>query len=135
MKKYLFLVGLFVVYLILSFNNKSVPVLSYQNKYDDGVSTVNIIFNEGINSKSISDLFDGYKSEYYVEQIKLNSEDVSVSCTNINDCLNKIYDEHSERFNVLYMPNGFSVKEISLLAYTDEIISFLDKNNLVYTIK
>lgn len=135
MKKYLFLVGLFVVYLILSFNNKSVPVLSYQNKYDDGVSTVNIIFNEGINSKSISDLFDGYKNEYYVEQIKLNSEDVSVSCTNINDCLNKIYDEHSERFNVLYMPNGFSVKEISLLAYTDEIISFLDKNNLVYTIK
>ncbi len=135
MKKYLFLIGLFVVYLILSFNNKSVPVLSYQNKYDDGVSTINIIFNDGINSKRMSDLFSKYKNEYYVEQIKLNSEEVSVSCTNINDCLNKIYDERSELFNVLYMPNGFSIKGISLLAYTDEIIPFLDQNNLIYTIK
>lgn len=135
MKKYLFLIGLFIVYLVLIFNNKSVPALSYQNKHDDGVSTVNIIFDNGINSKKMSNLFSKYKKEYYVEQITLNSEQVSVSCTNINDCLNKIYDEQSELFNIFYISNGFSVKEISLLAYTEEIIPFLDKNNLVYTIK
>ncbi len=53
MKKYLFLFGLFILYLFLNFNNKTEPVLSENNRYDNGVSMVTIKFETGINCNDL----------------------------------------------------------------------------------
>ncbi len=132
MKKYLFLLALFIIYLILIFRNDSVPTLSYQNRYDDNVSRVTIEFENGINSNNLKTLFYKYTKDYFIYNVKVNNEYISLSCTNIDSCLKGIYDEQSISFNIIYITNGFNVKELELLAYTGEILEFLNENNLTY---
>ncbi len=132
MKKYLFLLALFIIYLILIFRNDSMPVLSYKNRYDDNVSKVTLNFESGINSNKLKTIFSKYTNDYFIYNIKINNEYIGLSCTNVDTCLKNIYDEQDISFNTVYMANGFNVKELELLAYTDEILTFLKENNLSY---
>lgn len=134
MKKYLFLFGLFIVYLFLNFNNKTELVLSENNKYDNGVSEVTIKFNEGINCHNLEKKFRAYESDYYVKQMVIKDKTINISCNDFKKCIDEVYEEENNTFLINYISNGFSVKEVTFLAYTDEIIPFLDDNNFDYTL-
>jgi len=134
MKKYLFLLALFIIYLILIFRNDSAPVLSYKNRYDDNVSRITLNFKNGINSNKLKTIFSNYTNDYYMYNIKIDNEYIGLSCTDVDMCLKNIYDKQDISFSTIYMANGFNVKELELLAYTDEILEFLKENNLEYKI-
>ncbi len=134
MKKYLFLLSLFIVYLFLVNKNDVSPAISYENKYDGNVSDISIYFSNGINSNSIKKVFDGYNSDYYVYKIKLKDKDVAVSCSNIDSCLKEVYESEDKSFEILFLVTGFNVQEISMLAYTDSIVPFLSENDLTYKV-
>lgn len=128
---------LFIVYIILILRNNTliVPTISYEDRYNTGVSDIIIKFDNGINSKKLNELFKKYDSEYYVYRINFKNKDIKLSCNNINNCLKQVYEEENNIFNIIYNASGFKIDSVSLIAYEDEITSFLDKNNLVYEIK
>lgn len=132
MKKYLFLLFLFIVYVFLMIRNYSVPAVSYENRYDDNILNITINFENGINSKSLKTMFDDYKKDYYIYSMKIKNDDVKLSCAYINDCLNEIYKEEDNIFNIMYGASGFKIDSVNLLAYKNEIENFLNMNNLSY---
>lgn len=134
MKKYLFLLGLFILYLFLNFNNKTEPVLSENNRYDNGVSEVTIKFNEEINCNNLEKKFSAYENDYYVKQMVIKDKTINISCNDFKKCIDDVYEEENNIFLINYISNGFSVKEVTFLAYTDEIIPFLNTNNFNYTL-
>lgn len=134
MKKYLFLLGLFILYLFLNFNNKTEPVLSENNRYDNGVSEVTIKFNEEINCNNLEKKFSDYENDYYVKQMVIKDKTINISCNDFKKCIDDVYEEENNIFLINYISNGFSVKEVTFLAYTDEIIPFLNTNDFNYTL-
>lgn len=134
MKKYLFLLGLFILYLFLNFNNKTEPVLSENNRYDNGVSEVTIKFNEEINCNNLEKKFSAYENDYYVKQMVIKDKTINISCNDFKKCIDDVYEEENNIFLINYISNGFSVKEVTFLAYTDEIIPFLNTNDFNYTL-
>lgn len=134
MKKYLFLLGLFILYLFLNFNNKTEPVLSENNRYDNGVSEVTIKFNEEINCNNLEKKFSAYENDYYVNQMVIKDKTINISCNDFKKCIDDVYEEENNIFLINYISNGFSVKEVTFLAYTDEIIPFLNTNDFNYTL-
>ena len=134
MKKYLFLFGLFILYLFLNFNNKTEPVLSENNRYDNGVSMVTIKFETGINCNGLEKIFNTYKNDYYVNQMVIKDKTINISCNDFKKCIDEVYEGENNTFLINYISNGFSVKEVTFLAYTDEIIPFLNTNNFNYTL-
>lgn len=131
MKKYLFLVVLFIVYLCVSQNDKTTPVISYESALKDGVNSLEISFNNGVNSIVLSKLFNNYKDDYYVTKIN----DVNVSCNVIDDCIKRVYNQEDEEFNTIYLANGFKVNKIWVLTRLGEIKTYLDDNNVRYVLK
>ena len=134
MKKYLFLLGLFILYLFLNFNNKTEPVLSENNRYDNGVSEVTIKFDTEINCNNLEKKFSAYENDYYVKQMVIKDKTINISCNDFKKCIDDVYEEENNIFLINYISNGFSVKEVTFLAYTDEIITFLNTNDFNYTL-
>ena len=134
MKKYLFLLGLFILYLFLNFNNKTEPVLSENNRYDNGVSEVTIKFDTEINCNNLEKKFSAYENDYYVKQMVIKDKTINISCNDFKKCIDDVYEEENNIFLINYISNGFSVKEVTFLAYTDEIIPFLNTNDFNYTL-
>ena len=136
MKKYLFLLFLFIIYLLLTIivNSRTKPVISY-NKENESVISILLKFEDGINSKKLSDLFNSYNNEYYIYNIKLKNENIDLSCNHVDSCLEEIFSQEDNYFGMLNITNGFKINEVEFLAYKDEIFYFLDKNKLVYEIK
>lgn len=136
MKKYLFLLFLFIIYIFLIISDDSKPVIYYDNANDYGVSTVDLTFEDGISSNNIEKLFNKYKDEYFIMYIKLkNDNEYKLSCNNINKCIKDIYDEENNYFNTTYISNGISITKMTLLAYNDKITDFLNENDIYYKIK
>ncbi len=136
MKKYLFLIGLFILYLILIINHDSTKeMVLYKNDYNQSVIDVTAKFNTGINSKKLINLFDDIKSNYYVYKISYDDKSIKTSCNKIEDCIYDIYDEESNLFDTIYLVNGFSIKDVSFLSDTNNIITFLDDNDIKYDLK
>lgn len=134
MKKYLFLIILFVIYVLLISFNKTEPVLSYDSIDEVGVSEYYIEFKNGINSNNLDTIFNKYNKEYYITYIKIkNDNEYKTSCNYINNCIKDIYKQESNEFNTKYI-NGISITNLHLLAYKDEMSKFLDKNNIDYII-
>lgn len=134
MKKYLFLLCLFIVYLILIGRNSTTEVISYDDKHNDGVIDVSIKFENGINSNKLNGLFKKYKQEYYVHGINTKKNKFNVSCYKIDECLKDIYNQEDNLFDANYVTHGFSINELNVMAYSDEMILFLNENNLEYKI-
>ncbi len=131
MKKYLFLMFLFIVYLWVSNVSVTKPVISYEEPLESSVRNVLIKFNNGINSKNLSNLFISYDEDYYVEKIN----NTFVSCDEINNCLKIIYDEKNEEFSNVYLANGFRVNEVNILTYLESIKTFLEANDINYELE
>lgn len=124
---------LFIIYLSIIFkSNDIMPALSYEDKYNENVVNITANFETGINSKNIVELFNTISGNYYIYELSLNNERLSVSCVDIKDCITDIYNQENNLFEMLYITNGFSVKEVSFLAYASDAYPFLEKNNIVY---
>ena len=136
MKKYLFLLFLFMLYLMLFFSNNDVePALLYDNRNDENVSGVIAKFDDGINSNELTNILNKYDKEYFIYKVNVSGENIDVSCTMINDCISQIYEQNSNLFNTLYVTNGFSIKRVYFLAYTSEVMPFLNENNITFDLK
>lgn len=134
MKKYLFLLFLFIIYLALQFNNKTEYSFSEVNGSNSNVIETELIFDNGINSKELNNLFNSYDGQFYIKEIYTLDNTYEVSCENYNECINQIFSFNDTSFNSKYITTGFSIKKIILLAYNDEIIPFLSNNGIVYKI-
>ena len=77
---------------------------------------------------------NNYNKEYYVYALKVNDNKINLSCDLIDDCINEVYDEENNLFYLKYLTSGFKVDEIEFIAYKDEVLPFLNKNNLAYKI-
>ena len=132
MKKYLFLLFLFFIYIILIINNKTENVMTYDNINDYGVSSYNIIFEDGINSNKLIKLFNEYSDEYLVTSINLNNvKEYKLSCNYIKQCINDINKQETDEFKRNYV-NGFNISNITLISNSNKITNFLNKNNIYY---
>ena len=131
MKKYLFLLFLFLIYLGLTLQNKSGYVLSYNDKNDLSVMDVSISFKNNINSNKLVKILNKYNNEYYIYEI---NGKYKLSCNKIDRCIKDIYDEETSYFMEKYVASGFLINKVKLLGYKDEIIPFLNKNNFNYEI-
>lgn len=134
-KKYLFLFVLFLVYVILKTKLQVMPVLSYKDKFDQDVLEVTLNFTNGINSESLKNIFSNYNDEVFFHSIKTMNSSLEISSSNIDDVINMVYEQEDELFYISHITSGFKIEEITLLAYKDEIIPFLDENDLIYTLK
>lgn len=114
--------------------NSTADVISYDDKHNDGVIDVSIEFEKGINSNELNGLFKNYEQEYYVYGINTEKKEFNVSCADIEECLKDVYKQEDNLFDAKYITIGFSLNELNIIAYTDEIISFLNENNLTYKI-
>ena len=136
MKKYLFLLFLFIIYIVLTISNKSMPALSYNDINNKGMIEYEISFKDGINSNKVIDLFNNYKDEYYINLIKLkNNTSYKLSCDNIKICINYIYKNESYDFNIKYLTSGFNISSVNLISYNLDVKSIFDDKNIEYTIK
>ena len=129
MKKYLFLLFLFIIYLLICSVNddKVVNVASYNKKYSTNTYILN--FNNGINSKVFEDIIKNYEKEIYIYKIN----DTKGSCNNFNDCIKDIYTMNDYNFEINYIASGFKIDKIELISdYSIE--KFLDDNNINYII-
>lgn len=138
MKKYLFLLFLIGVYALILFNNKdnkTSNVISYLDENRNAAITVKIKFKDGINSNNLKKLFYTYDKDYYIFNIYADKEDIKVSCDSIDWCIDSVYEEKDEYFYKSRLTSGFKIDSISLLAYKEEIIPFINNNNLDYEIK
>lgn len=132
MKKYLFLLVLFIIYIgLLLFDDKSNDVVVLED-LQKGAYKVSIEFDNGINSNDLKALFDDYDKNYFVYLFLLNNKRLDLSCDSIEQCIKNVYDVNDNDFYLKYVTNGFKIDEVELIAYKDEILSFLNKNNLTY---
>lgn len=131
MKKYLFLLFLFFVYLMLVSFPKTTKVLSYDDK-KYGVVNVTMSFEDGINSNDLKLLFDNYNKEYQVYNINVRDGDILVSCSDFDNCLKVVYELNNKDFEISYVVNGFRVNNVSFLAYKEEIDKYLYNKGIVY---
>lgn len=132
MKKYLFLIFLFIIYLVLLTNKETKEVISYDDIENKSASYVKIDFIDGINSNDLKELFNEYDNDYYVYIINTGSEMINLSCDKIDVCIEDVFKIEDNLFNENYIATGFKVESIELIAYKDQIIPFLKKNNLSY---
>lgn len=137
MKKYLFLLFLFIVYLLLIFRNdiSSKQVISYDDEHKNSICDITLEFDGGISSKDINELFDNYNDQYYIYNIGLNNKEIKLSCTEIVNCLKNVFEQEDNIFSMLNIYNGFKINKIDLIADKKEIIKYLNENDVVYKIK
>lgn len=115
-------------------NKRTIPVVSYND--NNTVLNIKLEFKNGINSDKLINIFNNYNYEYYVKGIILkNKNNYELSCASINKCINDIYKLEDNYFNETYVTNGVPIINVIMLAYNDEIIDFLNKNNISYTIE
>lgn len=120
MKKYLFLLFLFCIYLSLINKKQVLPVSSYVSDETSSIKKVTLKFENGINSNDLISNFNEYQDYYFVQSIKLESGIINVKCDDLTECINDIYEEKNEDFNLMYVTNGFKIKEITYLIYNSE---------------
>src|SRR5574344_1850518 len=120
-KKYLFLLFLFIIYLILYFNNKTEQVMSY-NESTYGVSTYVVSFNNGINSNNLVSLLKSYDDDYIIHGIN----ETDLQCNDILNCIEDIYLQNNNDFYINNITTGFNVYNINITSYSDTFEKFLN---------
>lgn len=134
MKKYLFLLFLFFVFLVLKLQNREIYALSYNDISNSYVVDLNLNFKSGINSNKLIELLNDYEDEYYIYMINYNTNISNITCSIVKECINDIYNIEDNKFIDNYLTNGFVIKNIKLLSYKDKILPFLEENNISYEI-
>lgn len=134
MRKYLFLLFLFLIYIICIFTQNTSKV-SNEILDDYGVVSVFIKYNNGVNCFELKKVFDNYNDSYYITNFNINKNDnILVSCSDFNKCINDIYTTYDSSFETKYIASGFKINSVSFLAYKDNIEKYLSKYNVAYKI-
>ena len=132
MKKYLFLLFLFFVYLILISNPKTISTFKEDNNYS--INEFYIYFNNGLNSKKIGSLLDGYSDDYLIKEIFIKNRKTSISCSNFKKCEKNIYDILDNEFEIKNIASGFKVDKMLIITNKEKIKHFLTLRNINYNI-
>ena len=107
-------------------NNNESLLYSYKGK------TV-ILTKRDINK--LKKVFDNYNDSYYITNFNINkNDDILVSCSDFNKCINDIYTTYDSSFETKYIASGFKINSVSFLAYKDNIEKYLSKYNVAYKI-
>ena len=122
MKKYLFLLLLFLIYIVCIINSNTNKVSKEVKTDNYGAVSVFIKYDNGINSFELKKIFDNYN----------DSNDILVSCSDFDSCINDIYAIYDSDFETKYMTSGFRINSISFLAYKENIEDYLSKYDIVY---
>lgn len=117
MKKYLFLLLLFLFYLILISKKEATSLASYVNDENESVKTITIRFQNGINSKDLINEFSIDKDSYLILNMELENNTYNVNCNKIDECIKNIYEEEDEAFNTKYVASGFKINSLTYLSY------------------
>lgn len=134
MRKYLFLLFLFLIYIICILTPHTNKV-SNEVIDDYGLVSVFIEYDKGVNSFELQKVFDNYNDSYYITNFNINSnDDVLVSCSDFDKCVNDIYTIYDYDFETKYIASGFKINSVSFLAYKDNIEKYLSKYNVAYKI-
>lgn len=135
MKKYLFLFLMFIVYLCLLVKENTKSVINYDtNNTNSSFVFVDIYFENGVNSKTLSNEFKEYKNEYLVKKISVNNKLIALNCEFMDKCINYIYDANDNTFYDKYIASGFKIDKLTLIASKDYIISYLKNKDYLYKI-
>lgn len=134
MKKYLFLFLMFIVYLFLLIKDNTKEVINYEQDNNNSFVFIDIYFNNGINSKTLSDEFKKYNGEYLVKRMNINDNSIDLNCKLIDKCINYIYDTNDNNFYDKYIASGFPINKLTLIADKNYIINYLKNKNYVYKI-
>ncbi len=116
MKKYLFLLFLYLFYLFIILNKKDTKMVSLSIDDDSCVKQVTLKYENGINSKNLLDVFSEYDN-YLITNIQLDNNIYDVRCEKISDCIKDIYQEESNLFYLKYGASGFKVDSITYYKY------------------
>ena len=135
MKKYLFLFLMFIVYLCLLVKENTKSVINYDtNNTNRSFVFVDIYFENGVNSKTLSNEFKEYKDEYLVKKISVNNKLIALNCEFMDKCINYIYYVNDNTFYDKYIASGFKIDKLTLIASKDYIISYLKNKDYLYKI-
>lgn len=132
MKKYLFILFLFLIYIILKLS----PIkkqMSYElNNYNNSYVYALIYFNNGINSYDLKQKLSSYDFEYYINKIKVNDNMQEVSCSKLIKCLNQLYSINTLEFEEKYLINGFKITEIYIISDKQKLEKNFKNNDIKY---
>ena len=132
MKKYLFLLLLFLIYIMCIINPKANKVSKEVKTDNYGAVSVFIKYDKGINSFELKKIFDNYSDSYYITDFNINDNDILVSCSDFDSCIKDIYSIYDSDFETKYIASGFRINSISFLAYKENIEDYLSKYDIVY---
>ena len=132
MKKYLFLLLLFLIYIMCIINSNADKVSKEVKTDNYGAVSVFIKYDKGINSFELKKIFDNYSDSYYITDFNINDNDILVSCSDFDSCINDIYSIYDSDFETKYIASGFRINSISFLAYKENIEDYLSKYDIVY---
>lgn len=116
MKKYLFLLFLYLIYLLIILNKKDIQIVSLPIDNISSVRDITLRYENGINSYLLIDKFENYKN-YLVKTIELENNTYNLNCNKISDCINSIFEQENIDFTLKYNASGFKVKSITYLNY------------------
>lgn len=128
MKKYIFLIFLFIIYVYLITNKTENVSFSLDQKKD--VSYFKLDFKNGISSRKIQNIFKEYKLDYLLYKIN----DYDLYCDDINICIKNVYSLEIDEFKLGNMYEGFRIDYIELIVSKQNLTKYLDKNNIKYKI-
>lgn len=132
MKKYLFLLFLFFIYLILISKPKTISTFKEDDNYS--INEFYIYFNNGLNSKKMGSLLDGYSDDYLIKEIFIKNKKTSISCSDFKKCEENIYNILDNDFEITNIARGFKVDKLLIIANKEKIKNFLTLRNIDYKI-
>lgn len=133
MKKYLFLLFLFCIYILLIIFPKADEVVSYNNVSTGSVVNLSLEFENGINSMNLNNLLNSYDEKYLIKKINIEDTNVNVLCDEFNKCVNQIYEQMNSDFEQKYLISGFKISSIDMISDKDYITNFFDNKNITYS--
>ena len=100
----------------------------------------NSILNQKLFKMAYTDTVTDLGNELYFKEngsiylLNTKKNKFNVSCYKIDECLKDIYNQEDNLFDANYVTHGFSINELNVMAYSDEMLLFLNENNLEYKI-
>ena len=121
MRKYLFLLALFFIYVILILKKQDTTLVNYSSDNINSVKTVTLKFENGVNYKDLINYFNINNNYYFVENIQVDNNMYEVKCNKIERCIKSIYEQENEEFNNKYIASGFLISSVTYLTYDSEL--------------
>lgn len=116
MKKYLFLLSLYLLYFLIIINKKDTQIVSIPIDNNSSVKEVTLKYENGINSNLLINKFNK-NDKYLVKTIESENNTYEVKCTEISNCIKDIFDEEESDFALKYNASGFKIKSVTYLNY------------------